>query len=54
MHDVVAKSNEKVQAATMLEPEIYDALAQLAESNERSVAAELRLAIKKHLSKEDT
>jgi hypothetical protein len=51
MLDTVEKSikPELRQAATMLEPRLYDALADLAQRNERSLAAELRLAIRAHV-----
>ncbi len=41
--------NEKPQAATLVEQEIYDELIALARRNERTVAAELRVAITRHL-----
>ena len=51
MYESVEKSSApKVQVATQLEPDTYDALAALARVHERSVAAELRLAIKNHLA----
>lgn len=53
MLDSVDKSSAKLQAATLLDAETYAALARAAEENERSVAAELRLAIKNHLAQRD-
>jgi hypothetical protein len=41
----------KIQATTWLDAKTYDALAALAEQNERSIAAELRLAIRAYLAK---
>lgn len=50
MYDPVEKSS-KVQVATMVEPELRDALSALAEANERSTAAELRLAIRAYVER---
>jgi hypothetical protein len=47
-------TDQKAQAATLIEQSIYDALIALAKANERSVAAELRLAIQNHLAKGST
>ncbi len=46
------KSNHRdglVQVATMITPDLFDLLAETAKRNERSLAAELRLAIRNHL-----
>jgi hypothetical protein len=51
MYESVEKSSEKFQVATLLDPETYAEFARIAEQNERSVAAELRLAIKLHLAR---
>lgn len=50
MLETVAKSREKLQVATMVDPATYAELMRVAEENERSLAAELRLAIKNHLA----
>lgn len=50
MWDSVEKSSEKLQVATLVDPATYAELSRVAEANERSLAAELRLAIKNHLS----
>jgi hypothetical protein len=53
MYDNVEKQGRSVvrptQIATILDPDLYAAFAALAAKNERSVAAELRLAVKQHL-----
>jgi predicted DNA-binding protein len=45
----MASKTEKPQAATLVEQEIYDELIALSKRNERTVAAELRVAIQRHL-----
>lgn len=50
MYESVEKSS-KVQVATLIDPDVFEALQDLAKSHERSVAAELRLAIKLHLAR---
>lgn len=53
MWDSVEKSSTKVQVATMVDPNTAAEIARAAEENERSVAAELRLAIKNHLAQRE-
>lgn len=53
MWDSVEKSSEKLQVATLLDPATYADFARAAETNERSIAAELRLAIKNHLAQRE-
>lgn len=50
MYESVEKSS-KIQVATLVDPDVFEALADLAKTHERSVAAELRLAIKLHLAR---
>lgn len=50
MYESVEKSSEKLQVATLVDAATYADLSRAAEANERSVAAELRLAIKNHLA----
>lgn len=52
MLDSVEKSTtsvDKAQVATLLDQETYARFADKAAANERSIAAELRLAVKRHL-----
>lgn len=50
MYESVEKSRAaEKQVATLLDPETYEALAEKATAAERSLAAELRVAVKKHL-----
>jgi hypothetical protein len=50
MAEAAPPATEKM-AATWIDAATYQRLAQLAADNERSLAAELRLAIKSHLAK---
>lgn len=53
MYESVRKSRDEVerptQVATILDPDLYEALATRASQNERSIAAELRVAVKTYL-----
>jgi hypothetical protein len=47
------KRPEQKQIATIVSPEMFEELARLAERNDRSIAAELRLAIRAHMDAHD-
>lgn len=53
MYESVEKSSTKVQVATLVDEATYVAFSRIADENERSVAAELRLAIKNHLAQRE-
>jgi hypothetical protein len=48
-----ANGSARVQVASHIERELFEKFEGLAKRNERSIAAELRLAIRAHLAKED-
>ncbi len=54
MSEPIETREGKIQVATVVDQRVYTELAALADQNERSLAAELRRAIRNHLAKQDT